>query len=109
MLGFHPFSSFRIDRQTLPDGYTFGWNSGGTNLPATDKGLVDQLTGSEADWQTCAPHTWAALMGSLHGDETCELSMVDASAGGLQRTFREREDHLVHALSPERLYGEQST
>lgn len=33
MAGFHASSSFRIDRQTVPDGYTFGWNSGGTNLP----------------------------------------------------------------------------
>lgn len=33
MAGFHASSSFRIDRQTVPDGYTLGWNSGGTNLP----------------------------------------------------------------------------
>lgn len=31
--GFHPSSSFRIDKQTVPDGYTFGWKRGGTNLP----------------------------------------------------------------------------
>lgn len=34
--GFQPSSSLRIDRQTVPDGYTFGWNSGGTNLPRFD-------------------------------------------------------------------------
>ena len=33
--GFHDFSSSRIDRQTVPDGYTLGWKSGGLNLPAT--------------------------------------------------------------------------
>jgi len=35
--GFHASSSLRIDRQTVPDGYTFGWKSGGTNLPAKRK------------------------------------------------------------------------
>ena len=34
MAGFHASSSFKIDRQTVPEGYTFGWKSGGTNLPA---------------------------------------------------------------------------
>jgi len=29
--GFQPSSSFRIDRHTVPDGYTFGWKSGGVN------------------------------------------------------------------------------
>ena len=31
--GFQPSSSLRIERQTVPEGYTFGWKSGGTNLP----------------------------------------------------------------------------
>ena len=31
--GRQPSSSFKIERQTVPDGYTFGWKSGGTNLP----------------------------------------------------------------------------
>lgn len=35
--GFHDFSSSRMDRQTVPDGYTFGWNRGGSNLPARAK------------------------------------------------------------------------
>lgn len=30
--GFQASSSLRIDRQTVPDGYTFGWNNGGVNL-----------------------------------------------------------------------------
>jgi hypothetical protein len=33
MAGFQPSSSFKMDRQTVPDGYTFGWKSGGVNLP----------------------------------------------------------------------------
>ena len=33
ILGFHDFSSSRMDRQMVPDGYTFGWNRGGSNLP----------------------------------------------------------------------------
>ena len=31
--GRHPSSSFKIDKQMVPDGYTLGWNKGGTNLP----------------------------------------------------------------------------
>ena len=34
MEGFHPWP--RIDKHTVPDGYTFGWNNGGTNLPASE-------------------------------------------------------------------------
>ena len=33
MAGFQDFSSSRIDRQTVPEGYTLGWNRGGVNLP----------------------------------------------------------------------------
>ena len=32
-LGFQPFSSSRIERQTVPLGKTLGWKSGGVNLP----------------------------------------------------------------------------
>lgn len=32
--GFQDFSSSRIDRHTVPDGYTLGWKRGGANLPA---------------------------------------------------------------------------
>jgi hypothetical protein len=33
MAGFHDFSSSRMERQIVPLGYTFGWKSGGENLP----------------------------------------------------------------------------
>ena len=33
MAGFQASSSFRMDKQTVPDGYTLGWKSGGVNLP----------------------------------------------------------------------------
>ena len=33
MAGRHPSSSFKMDKQIVPEGYTFGWNNGGTNLP----------------------------------------------------------------------------
>jgi len=36
MAGFHPSSSFKIDRHTVPEGYTFGWKRGGVNLPAKE-------------------------------------------------------------------------
>lgn len=32
--GFHDFSSSRMERQTVPEGYTLGWKRGGVNLPA---------------------------------------------------------------------------
>lgn len=31
--GRHPSSSFKMDKQIVPDGYTLGWKRGGTNLP----------------------------------------------------------------------------
>lgn len=34
MAGLQSLSSSKIDRQTVPEGYTFGWNKGGSNLPA---------------------------------------------------------------------------
>lgn len=33
--GFQLFSSSRMDRHTVPDGNTLGWNKGGVNLPGT--------------------------------------------------------------------------
>ena len=32
--GLQSFSSSRIDRHTVPEGYTLGWKIGGSNLPA---------------------------------------------------------------------------
>lgn len=32
--GLQSLSSSRMDRHTVPEGYTFGWNNGGSNLPA---------------------------------------------------------------------------
>lgn len=29
----------RIERQTVPDGKTFGWKSGGVNLPVVERGV----------------------------------------------------------------------
>ena len=40
MAGFHDFSSSKIDKQTVPEGYTFGWNKGGTNLPVNIADLI---------------------------------------------------------------------
>ena len=37
MAGFQPSSSFRMLRQTVPDGYTLGWNKGGVNLPGNSQ------------------------------------------------------------------------
>ena len=31
MAGRQPSSSFKMLRQIVPEGYTFGWNNGGTN------------------------------------------------------------------------------
>ena len=33
MAGLQSLSSSRIERHTVPEGYTFGWKSGGSNLP----------------------------------------------------------------------------
>ena len=33
--GLQSFSSSNNDKQTVPEGYTFGWKSGGSNLPVT--------------------------------------------------------------------------
>lgn len=31
--GLQSLSSSKMDRHTVPEGYTFGWNNGGSNLP----------------------------------------------------------------------------
>lgn len=33
MAGLQSFSSSRMDRHTVPEGYTLGWKIGGSNLP----------------------------------------------------------------------------
>ena len=35
--GRQSFSSSKRERHTVPDGYTFGWNKGGSNLPVCNK------------------------------------------------------------------------
>ena len=35
--GLQSLSSSSIDKHIVPDGYTFGWNRGGSNLPKTFK------------------------------------------------------------------------
>jgi len=52
--GFHDFSSSRIDRQTVPDGYTLGWKSGGLNLPAKKVHTNEELESLKGT------HTWVA-------------------------------------------------
>lgn len=37
--GRQSFSSSKSDKHTVPDGYTLGWNRGGSNLPATSTTL----------------------------------------------------------------------
>lgn len=39
MAGLQSLSSSRIDRHTVPDGYTFGWKRGGSNLPETQSNV----------------------------------------------------------------------
>ena len=57
--GFHDFSSSRIDRQTVPDGYTLGWKSGGLNLPGHKSSYNDELESLKGT------HTWVAWMDNL--------------------------------------------
>ena len=43
MAGLQSLSSSRIDRQTVPEGYTLGWNRGGSNLPSGMKNQTGLL------------------------------------------------------------------
>lgn len=52
MAGLQSLSSSRIDRHTVPDGYTFGWKSGGSNLPETQKMLSALMFGIHYNCQT---------------------------------------------------------
>ena len=56
--GFQPSSSFRIDKQTVPEGYTLGWKRGGTNLPRNISSVG--FRGRQASY------TSAALWDTLH-------------------------------------------
>lgn len=35
--GLQSLSSSKMERHTVPEGYTFGWNNGGSNLPEGGK------------------------------------------------------------------------
>jgi hypothetical protein len=56
--GFHAFSSSKIDKQTVPEGYTFGWNSAGVNLPVGGK--------QRRDFRRKKAYTLAVLKDNLH-------------------------------------------
>lgn len=90
MAGFHAFSSFKIERHTVPEGYTFGWKSGGVNLPASGQ-PADLESESDTD-------TWAAWTGSLQW-------VSGRHGAGSARTVGEDHNELVHAVGPERLHS----
>ena len=88
--GFQAFSSFRIDRQMVPDGYTFGWKRGGSNLPeVVSESEIVQLGVRQA-------YTWAVWQGIL------EVTICsDTGSTCIHRlTIRECHDDLVHASFP---------
>jgi len=35
--GLQSLSSSKMERHTVPEGYTFGWNNGGSNLPEGER------------------------------------------------------------------------
>lgn len=79
--GFHPSSSFRIDRQTVPEGYTFGWKRGGTNLP-----IIVSDDSRHKNRHKVGAYTWAALLGTLRtmisGDSPRHVAHAGCSPSG---------------------------
>lgn len=56
MAGFQPSSSFNIDKQTVPEGYTLGWKRGGVNLPTKRDHSINTCTRLEDClyiWEAC--------------------------------------------------------
>lgn len=59
MAGFQLFSSFKIDRQTVPEGKMLGWKIGGLNLPV-DK-ILTFIDRYGDWWQEDLMIRWASL------------------------------------------------
>lgn len=38
--GRQSLSSSKMERHTVPEGYTFGWNNGGSNLPDKEEEII---------------------------------------------------------------------
>lgn len=38
--GLQSLSSSKMERHTVPEGYTFGWNNGGSNLPDEEERIT---------------------------------------------------------------------
>lgn len=72
MAGFHASSSFRIDRHTVPEGYTLGWNSGGTNLPGQEVRIQSWCKQAS----TCLGHFQHAHFGGFVGYSAIAKSAV---------------------------------
>lgn len=70
--GRQPSSSLRMLRQTVPDGYTFGWKSGGVNLPAA-------VSVTLVTMQLVVSYTLVASLGTLSSMSARFLNAVHVS------------------------------
>jgi hypothetical protein len=81
--GFHAFSSSKIDKQTVPEGYTFGWKSGGVNLPS--EGMRYPFVIRRANAHTFRGLRWVIFMNEINRSRRFGLEYWG-------RTFGEKHD-----------------
>ena len=81
--GRQPSSSFKIDKQMVPDGYTLGWKSGGTNLPETPQ-KIDQANNSEGR-KEASMATVRKTNTRTNGGNTLDLDFVSTYISGASR------------------------
>lgn len=91
--GFQCSSSFKIDRQTVPEGYTLGWNNGGTNLPMN---VSYAQAGGDV---SRGPYTLVASWGILRAMS----AFVQCSATEDWRTIRKDQCDFEQTPLPQRL------
>lgn len=93
MAGLQSLSSSRMDRHTVPEGYTFGWKSGGSNLPVRWEGRGwARAQSTEGVWE---PHSPALR---THGQ--MQLPMSRAWSSALTLTAQAPEQILEQTPGP---------
>lgn len=94
MAGFQFFSSARIERQTVPEGKTLGWNRAGVNLP--EQTSSPQARGAWLARDTHISAAWTGTLG-LIGQQILSPCIR------MGRTFRKLHAELVQTAVPDGL------
>lgn len=107
MAGLQSLSSSRIERHTVPDGYTLGWKRGGSNLPEhTNKKTLSvwhhrvelKKTNTHTREQACTIWTKSTRVGQLPASKAIWPPTESLTSNKVNRWGKESATHILEAM-----------